>query len=490
MNTILIKNGCLLDKDLPFTRRDLLIEDNVISRIATDLQPVADRVIDATGRVVIPGLINAHGHSHQALFKGLTDNLPLEPWLIYAVHSGRDNPPRELYVSAAVGAIELLKTGTTSIVDNPGFNPFDVVGRTEAILSAYIDVGMRAAVAPITDDRDVYSSFPFHLLPEVKEVPHLQRATPTIKDLEPQLRELLRRWPNGRNRLVSILLGPSGPARSSSEFVELVAGLALDHGVGLHTHLLETKAERLAGQQMFGKSTVDHLSDLGWLGPRTSFAHGVWLDDREIAVLADAGCSVVHNPISNLKVGSGVAPVQAMRSHKLNVALGQDDASANDSANMLEVMKYAALLHKLYGPYTSWLGAEDALDMCWSGGAKVLRQKVGALREGYLADLVILSADTLFLMPKENFVAQLVFSELGSSVQTVIVDGRIVVEDGKVQTVDEVALHAEAQEIVDRTYADLESRRSALAPHEQLFRRMMQAVREHPLPITRFVGTD
>ncbi len=487
MGTLLIKQAHGIDLKAPFESRDIYISGGRISEIAPEVRRPADRTIEAAGKFVIPGLIDAHKHSHQDLFKGLTDNMPLEPWLVFAVHSGRELSPRELYVSAAVGALEELKLGTTAVMDNPGFNPFEFEPNVEAVIQAYVDTGIRAGVAPIYEDLDIYDSFPFQILDPLPTVPKLERERPKPSDLEPALRDFLSRW-NGSDDRIRLYLSPSGPGRCSREVLELTVGLAKEFDVGIHSHLHETKAEVIAMGSVYEETVTEYLRHIDFLGPNCSFAHGVWLNDAEIETLADTGTSVIHSPVSNAKLGSGVAPVQRMRQRGLSVALGTDDVSCNDNHNMFEVMKLAGLLHKLYGNPAAWLGARDVLDMCWTGGARILGQPIGALEEGALADLVILGGSNLYPMPKENFLTQLVFSELGSSVETVIVGGEIVVEGGKVLTVNEEDLYREAREIVQRTYEDLPNRSKALEPHAALLERMDEAVRGVSLPFSRTVG--
>ncbi len=205
-------------------------------------------------------------------------------------------------------------------------------------------------------------------------------------------------------------------------------------------------------------------------------------------ILSKNECSIIHSPISNLKLGSGVAHVQMMKSVNLNVALGADDASANDSANMFEVMKFAGLIHKLYGFYDNWLGGKDAFKMCLINGAKILKKKIGRLSEGYLADLTILDTDYLFMMPKEKFINQIVFSENGSSVETVIVDGKIIVNDRVITTINEVDLRAEAQSIITKTHQDIDIRIDALGKHEEMIKKMLKAVSDYPIGLNRYIG--
>jgi cytosine/adenosine deaminase-related metal-dependent hydrolase len=489
MSTTLIKKGYLLDPHLPFERMDILIEDELITRVAPDMGFQADTVINALDKVVLPGLVNAHTHTYNVLARGLTDNLPLEPWLlyIYSVLAGKMSP-REQYVWNTIGAIELLKTGATSLLEHsPAISPLGYESQVDATINAFTDVGIRAVVAPIYTDSSYSQSLPLHLLSDVKpeDIASLN-PFPASKtdDVVQALHSIFRRWQNRSSR-VSLCLGPGKFYTCSPELMERTAELAAEFNVGIHTHLLETKSQVLMASKKFSRSAVEYLATVNCLGPHVSFAHGVWLDDKDIETLAETNTSVVHNPISNLRLGSGIAPVQTMKARGMNVALGSDDGACNDSVNMFEVMKCASLIGKLYGRPSKWVSAQDAFTMCLTGGAKVLRQKVGSLQPGYLADLVILGTENLFIIPKEKFINQLVFSELGSSVETVLVGGRVVVEDKEVKTVDEKELRAEARDSIQKMYADISSVKKRFAPALDLLERMGTAVAEYELPFSR-----
>jgi guanine deaminase len=336
-------------------------------------------------------------------------------------------------------------------------------------------------------DLSYSESLPLHLLSTEKpeDIALLDPfPTPETKDVIKLLHSLLSRWQD-RDQRISLCLGPTKLDNCSRELMERTAELASEFDLGIHTHLLETKAEKLKSIKMFPPSEVEYLAAINCLGPHVSFAHGIWLNEKDIQTLARTNTSIIHNPISNLRLGSGIAPVQAMKDYDLNVALGIDGAGCNDSLNMFETMKCAALIHKLYGLPSKWISAQDAFTMCLTGGARVLRKKVGSLQAGYLADLVILGTEHLFMMPKENIINQLVFSELGSSVETVIVGGHIVVDDKEVKTVNEKELYAEARESILKMCADISSLSKRFAPALNLLERMGMAVADYELPFSR-----
>ncbi len=495
MATTIIKNGYLLDPSLPFEQGDILIKDDLITQIAPEIDFPADTIISALDKIVLPGLISAHCHTFSTPQRGLIDNLPLDIWLLYVHYAytllGKHSKisSRELYVFNSIAAVELLKTGTTSLLEHgPIVFPPDFGERLNATVNAFADVGIRAVVAPLSSDLKYSEQVPLYLLGELKPEdisPLNLRLAPETDDIIKALRRSLKDWQD-RNSRISLCLGPGRVNMCSRELMEQTVELASEFDVGIHTHLASAKAQVLWCNKVLSQSMVQYLASINCLGPHVSLAHGIWLDENDIQTLADTNSSVIHNPISNLKLGSGIAPIQAMKARGVNVALGVDDIPCNDAQNMFEVMKYTALIHKLYGSPSEWIGAQDAFTMCLTGGAKVLRKKIGSLQPGYLADLVILGTETLFIMPKENFINQLVFSESGSSVETVLVGGRIVVEDKKVKTVNEKELYTEAREIIQKMYMDIPSVKKRFAPAEDLLKRLDTVVADYELPFTRW----
>jgi cytosine/adenosine deaminase-related metal-dependent hydrolase len=238
----------------------------------------------------------------------------------------------------------------------------------------------------------------------------------------------------------------------------------------------------------YGGSTVDFLREIGGLRSWTSFAHAIWLDDREIAVLAASEAGVVHNPISNLKLGAGVAPVPAMLRGGVPVALGTDGASSNDSQNMFETLKAAALVQRPIVPRAEWPTALDSLRMCWDGGARALGQKIGRLAPGFRADVVLLRTGDLRLAPKQQIANQLVYAELGRSVDTVLVDGEVVVRGGRVTKVDADVIQTDAQRLIDGIWSSLPARDERFAEVSPTLERLEREVHSLALGFSRFCG--
>ncbi len=486
MTTLLIRGATLIDLALPLERADLLIEGDRIARVEASLDVRAERVIEATGSYLIPGLIDAHSHSTQTFYRGFVDNLPLELWLPYIVFGSQPLTPRQVYVAAAVSAIELLKSGTTSVLDHgPPLIPDFFDAWVDAAMAGYRDVGMRAVVAPIYNNIDYFGT----LYRDVDTAQKMSRPgwpQQPVAELVGALSRFLERWhANARHPRLSCMLGPGSPQGCTLELLEASVELARRYAVPLHTHLLEVKSQRLALERIYGESALAFLERIGFLGPTSSIAHGVWLTPDEIERLADTRTAVVHNAVSNLKLGSGVAPVQEMLAQGVPVALGGDGAACNDSLNMFDVVKTTALIHKLYGPHEQWLSAEQALSLCWAGGADVLRQEVGAIRPGFLADLVLLDGSRFYPAPKEQIINQLVYGDTKRAVRTVIVGGEVVVESGRVIRVDEEALWLEAREVAAGLYARLPERKARWLQWMPSLRGMLEEVYRREMPIQR-----
>ncbi len=485
----LVRGGTLFDVRRPLTSGDILIRDGVIVDVAPTIAAPRAIVVDARGKIVMPGLVNAHIHSSQALEKGLSDRYPLDTWMLLASSYGgvsADFGPRELYVSAMVAAIEMIRSGTTAAIDMPRIDPRRFQDGTDAIMQAYADIGMRVMVAVIYSDQNFPGSLPLELIPGAIEALKPARIA-KVDEILPAVNDFIRRW-RGRNPLLTPAVGPSSPPRCSNELFEASVDLAQGHGLRLQTHLLAAKSEVFVGHQRHGGSTVAFLDRIGCLKEWASFAHAIWLDDDEVRLFAQSPATAVHNPISNFKLGGGLAPIVALRKAGARIAIGSDGSSSADGQNMFENVKATANLHRNSHEYEDWILAEDALDMCWDGGAGAIGQKVGRLESGYRADLTLLHTRNLFITPKEQLTGQIVHSEFGGSVDTVLINGDVVMADGRLTRIDEAAIHAEAQEILTRIYRGMPERERRFFELYPMFRDLERAVFRAKLPFSRYCG--
>lgn len=485
MGSLLVRGGRLLDDRHEVEDADLLIEDGVITERRAGLEPPAGvEVVDVSGALVVPGLINAHTHSNQTLEKGLCDALPLDAWMVIASYGGAGAllGPEELKVSTLMGAIEMLRTGTTSVVDCVRVDLECFADGLDAVMGAYIESGMRAGVAAQYTDIDFFSSLPVELIDAGDQLIRPPRAAP--EEVLAQVDEFIGRW-RDRHPRVQPMLGPSSLPRCSTELFEASIDLARHREVRLQTHLLSARSQVPFAHSRYGTSMVRHLDRLGCLEEWASFAHAIWLDDDEIEMLAASPAAAVHNPVSNLKLGAGIAPAPALWRRGGRVALGADGASSNDSQNLWETVKMAALLHRVVLDPDDWPGSADALGMCWQGGATVLGRSVGSLDVGAAGDLVVLEWGQLLPAPTEQLRHQLVYSELGSSVDLVVVDGDVVVRDGEVLTIDVKAVQEAAREVVERIWATLPARLARFDEVAPTLARLERAVGAHALDFRR-----
>jgi cytosine/adenosine deaminase-related metal-dependent hydrolase len=433
--------------------RSILVESGIIEGIlpAGSAPPPRAEVIDGSDMVVIPGLVNAHVHSHGVLSKWVVDTLPLEMWVPYVTAVRMGMTAEEARLGPSLVGIDCLLSGVTTVLDH--------VANTgvlfDAAVQAYIDIGIRAALAPLVSD------LPY---PQTVVAPERGRESlhpapwPTVENPRELLEHTARcvdAWHEAKGR-ISILAGPSAPERCSVELLRGLERLARDRGIGIHTHLLETKGQALMAQRLYGMSITEFLEGLGLLTDRTSVAHAVWVSRDDLARLANRGTTVVHNPLSNLTLGSGVMPLLAMREERVNIALGTDSSNAGGNHSLFESMRLATALPRVAEPDpTRWVSAEEIFSYATAGGARALgmESKIGSVEVGKEADLVLLRRRSVALSPLNHVVRQLVFCEVGESVDTVIVRGRIVVRGRKVQTVDESALIDEASRVAEEAIA-------------------------------------
>ncbi|WP_440708207.1 amidohydrolase family protein [Herbiconiux sp. YIM B11900] len=412
-------------------------------------------VIDATGLLLHPGFVNAHTHSWEILLRGTSDPLPLEVWtlLSYPPADVDPVPERLVYLRTAVAAIESLRSGVTTVLDDTGELPDATPASFTQVLRAYAEAGIRATCTGTAVDVPIVDRLAYAeevLPPSLIEanrasMPPSEAIQDAYLAFCAEARELAAQHGDGRLRYA---VAPSAPQRVTDELLLRTAAEAREHGEVLHTHLLETKLQQqLARTRYEGRTIVQHLHDLGILTPNLVLAHGIWLTPGDLDLLAASGATVVHNPLSNLKLGSGVLAWRALHDAGVRVALGTDGASSNDSLRMHEVIKAAATLHTLTDPdYRQWPTVAEVLHAATVAGARAAgwADTVGAIAPGLKADLVVvdLTRDTAFT-PLNDAARQLVFAENGSSIHQVWVDGRLVVEDGRCTRIDDLALLAE-----------------------------------------------
>ena len=493
---LLIRGGQVLaGMPAALARADVLIEGDRIAAVGPGLTaPAGVPVIDASGHMVLPGMGNAHTHAASHLARGRAGNWTLEDLLTHSAANYGFRTPEDEYISAAVGAIEMLKTGCTSAYDLYMAVPAITDLAFEAVVRAYTDVGIRVVLAPAVADVVFYQTVPGladRLPTDLRRTVEEMQPAPT-KGLLGLTERTIRRWHGGADGRVRIGVAPTIPNQATDEFLDGCAALAREYGVGIHTHLAESKVQTVESHRRWGKSIVARLADHGILGPGFVGAHSIWLTDDDLRMLADAGAAIAHNPGSNLRLGCGIAPVREMLDRGLAVGLGTDGSVCADNQNLFEALRIASVISTIRFPHETarWLDADTVWDLATRGTARVLGQAddLGAVAPRRKADLVLLRADSIFLRPLADPVKALVYAETGAAVDTVIVDGRVVVERGRVTTVDEDRIYARAQEAADRQRAQSAQ---AWALAERLAPYVAAACRSAvaaPLPINRFAA--
>jgi len=479
--SILIKGCILLDESEPdgyVAGQNILIEENRISEIgsAPMSEEGIDRVMDGTNRLAIPGLINAHTHSPENFPKATKEKLPLELWLQDLFLLGSFSP-REIYLAAMLGATEMLKTGTTAVLDHfwmgDGLTPEGL----DAVMQAYADSGIRGGVAPLIDDNDQVMQAAVAARPQLGPLLADDREAMNAQEYIELLEWFFAKWHRAEGGRLLCFAGPSGFQWCSDELLQGSLEVAKRHGGGWHMHLLETKIQAMVCFDLYGKSATSAMKERGLLGPEVSLAHSVWLDDADLDILAETNSRVVHNPASNLRIGSGFAPVIEMLERGIAVAIGTDGSASSDNQIMFDVLKLTGLIHNLRSTdHHRWPSSRDVVRMATVNGAAVLGMEddLGELKPGKIADITLLDLDTLLLTPLNDAFLHLTYAENGSSVHIVIVDGKVIVDDGVILTVDEKSIREESREAWAKWHEQLPGLRRESQPLVREFEQYQQ----------------
>jgi 5-methylthioadenosine/S-adenosylhomocysteine deaminase len=438
---------------------DILIEDDTIREIGPPGCPAPLEAIEisAARRLLHPGLVNAHTHGHGNLAKGMGDCWTLELLLTAAPWITGNRTAEDKYLSTQLGAVEMVMKGCTACYDLFFEWPLPTAEGLALAGKAYADVGMRAVVAPMVADRSFYEAIPglMEALPQPLKDRVAELRLPPAATTLGAIRSALRDWPFDRDR-VRPAVAPTIPHHCSDDFIRGCADLAREFDLGMHSHVAESKVQAVAGVRLYGRTQTAHLDELGVLGPHFTVAHGVWLDADDMARLGDHGASVAHNPGSNMRLGSGLADTRAMLERRVNLGIGTDGANCSDNQNMYEAMRLASFVSKVQGPdWQRWLSTREAALAATQDSARALGlgDRIGRLASGYKADIVMLDLDHPNWLPFNDPVNQLVHTEDGNAVASVMVGGRMVVDNRRLVTVDVDRLRDRVTEARDRLAA-------------------------------------
>ena len=471
---------------------DLLIRGDTIHELGEPgmAVPAEARVIDAAGKLLHPGLINAHTHGHGNLARGIGDRWTLELLLTAGPWISGNRSAEDKHLTTLIGAAEMLLKGCTACYDLSLELPCPTVDGMAASAAAYEQAGMRAVLAPMVANLSFFEAIPGLLasLPAAlqKEVERLclAPAQATLQAMD----AIVRGWRIDRDR-VRLAIAPTIPHHCSDEFLIGCRDLAREHGLPLHSHVSESKVQVIAGLRTYGGTLTAHMDALGLVGPDFTVAHGVWLDDADMQLLGAKGASVAHNPGSNMRLGNGLADMRRMLECGINVGIGTDGSSCSDNQNMFEAMRLASFVSKVQGPdWQRWITTGEVLHAATVGSARALGfgDRLGRIAPGFKADVVFLDSRHINMIPLIDATNSLVHAEDGGAVHSVMVGGRMVVEDRKLLHVDLDALALQAENAVDRLQ---QANRANHALYDQLepwVGSFCPGLAAEPLPINRY----
>ncbi len=420
MFDVAIKNGiCFIDGR--FIEANIGIEGNVIAYVGRD-DISGDLEIDASRKFVLPGLFNAHTHLAMTLFRGYAEDMPLMDWLEKKIWKAeRKLTPKDVYWGSMLGILEMIKTGTTAFSD--------LYIHMDEVAKAVGETGIRAVLCYGMADRG----------DREKAERELKIGT-----------EFIKNWDNAFNGRIKAIYGPHAPYTCTPEFLKEVKRKADELRTLVHIHVSETKHEVEEIKRRYGKTPVRLLDEIGFLDDKTVIAHAIWLDDEELRILKERGVSVAHCPVSNLKLASGIARIRDMLEIGINVCLGTDGAASNNTYNLFEEIKLTSLLQKVATGKADALHAKDVLEMATKNGYKAYKINGGELKQGKLADIILIDRDRFNYCPVYDPLHSIVYASYGCEVSHVIVDGELIMEDGIVLTMDEDRVIGKVENLKER----------------------------------------
>ena len=419
----LITNAYVLDMlgDEPDIKKsDILIEDNIIIKMERDLsEEIVDEKINAKNMVVMPGLVNTHTHLAMSIFRGYKDDRKLMDWLENAIFPVEDKlEPEDIYWNSYLSCLEMIRTGTTTCNDM-------YFGMNKAI-EAIENTGLRALVAwSITDD--------------------------SIRDKVERTREYAKKY-NVPGSRIKVITSPHAPYSCNPDTIKLCVNLAKELNTSLHIHLSETLDEEETIRERYNKRGTEYLNDLGVFDVPVILAHGIYISDSDIEILKHVKGGIAHNPISNCKLSSGICDVVKLRKNGINVGLGTDGIGSTTTLDMFEEMKTAAYLQKINTMEPTSIKAYDILKMATIEGARVLGldNEIGTLEPGKKADMIFIRTDKLHLCPDNDVCTNIVYSANGADVDTVMIDGKIIMQNRKMINLDEKEVMKQVKKIAKR----------------------------------------
>ena len=424
-NTILIKNALILSpNNFEEKKQSLLIKNDLIAEISDEIdESNVDKIIDGEGKVLLPGFVNTHTHLSMTLFRGLADDLSLDTWLNDHIWPMEANLNGDYcYAGALLGAVELIKSGTTTFSDMYFY--------MEDVARAVDEAGIRAVLS--------YGMIDFG---------DAERREAEIKE-NLTLFENCNGMADGR---IKVFFGPHSPYTASEELLIKVRQLADEYNMGIHIHVSETQKEINDVSEEKGLRPFEYLDKIGFLGPDVVAAHSVWLSDEEIEIIKKHDVKVSHNPCSNMKLASGIAPVSKLMENDICVSIGTDGASSNNNLDLIEELKTASLLQKVSTLDPNVLNSHEAIAMGTIKGAEALglADEIGSIEVGKKADIILIDTNSANMVPDSStLTSNIIYSANGSNVDTTICNGKILMENKKLTVLDEQEIYDKAREAI------------------------------------------
>lgn len=470
---------------------DVLVQDDRILEVAPRIEAAADSVLDAANHLLVPGFVDAHTHSTLGILEKCGyEALPLELWMLY-LPPDQSLDPRFHYLCAAIAGLEALKSGTTTIQDDLYALPCMSPEHFAAIAQAYLDVGLRASLSLHAINKPLHHTLPYveaYLNDDLKQE-LAGTEWPSDDQWVALYRSLYQDW-QGKDGRITTMLAPSAAQRVTPDLMHRIAALSDEYNVPIHTHLLETRTQAVTGPELYGESVVAYAKRHGILTHRTTIAHGIWLTDDDIELIAEAGATVVHNVVSNHRLCSGIAPVRRLMDAGVNVAIGTD---GTDSFNLFNVIKMAGMVHSVTDPdYRRYPLSRDVLKWATAGGAKsaLLDREIGGIAPGMKADFVLYDLNSISFTPLNNIPIQLVYAEHGQSVRKVFVDGKLVVDDGQLLGLNEADLLSELREKIESYRSHRKTWHQWSVKMRPAMDKMYDQAMAQPFPVNCFTGSS
>jgi len=390
----------------------------------------ADKVIDGKNRIVMPGLINTHTHCAMTILRNFANDLPLHEWLFKKIFPAEAKlTDEDVYWGTLLGIAEMIKSGTTTFSD--------MYLHMDSVAQAVVESGIRANLS--------ISPLKFNV----------GEKSETINETE-ICRKYYKNWNGKADGRIKVYIEVHSAYLFDEKSLSDAAALAKELGTGIQIHLLETEKEREEVTNKYGRNSAQLCADCGIFDVPVIAAHCVYLSEEDMNLLKQNGVNVSHNPTSNLKLGSGIANIPRMLEKGINVTLGTDGTASNNNLNLIEEMHIAALIHKGINKNPVLVNAEQIIKMATINGAKAIgfENEIGSIKAGMKADIIILNTDSLHLCPINDPIAALAYTAQGSDVDTVIINGQIVMEGRELKTIDEEKVKNKVREIAERILRD------------------------------------